>query len=85
MGNYETTTSHGLRVQLSSALAPPARQSGLLPYPRNSLDLIFSSSRSCLQVVEDPGANALGGGADEGTFVDAINPNAPNIKVGACS
>ena len=35
-------------------------------------------------MVEDPGANALGG-ADEGTFVDAINPNAPNIKVGACS
>ena len=41
----------------------------------------FYSVRSCLQVVEDPGANTLGGGADEGTFVEAINPNAPNIKV----
>ena len=36
-------------------------------------------------MVEDPGANTLGGGADEGAFVDAINPNAPNIKVGAVS
>ena len=55
---------------------------------RNLLIWVWVNSpfwyRSCLQVVEDPGANTLGG-EDESTFVEAINPNAPNIKVCACS
>ncbi len=37
--------------------------------------------RSCLEVVEDPGAAALGAGEDDAAAVEAVNPDAPRITL----